>query len=699
MCKKLLYLMAIVVLLSLVTAPAIATTYYVDQGHGNADDDNAGTSESAPWETLLKACNTVDAGDTVYVKAGTYIDTTNSWVRKFQILNNGTAANPITFISSPPRAAVVRSASLPSSRSDYAWGLKGGSQYIIIDGFKIEGGIVVAYDRASHCTIRNCEIIYGRCGSDPTLNWGITLYWSDYCTVENNYVHDLTSSGSGSRNTAGIMLFGSPGDPKEDCEYNIFQGNTVDAGFNVRNCYGMKAGALNNNIWRYNVAMNASVGYHGMGSTSETVPSEDNTYYQNIAIDCGNAFDLGYVCYRFLIYNNTAVDCDKFLGAYRNNNIDTEMWNNIQVGTNDTVIRWSGYPDALPFTSLIDYSNYNCFYNFSKFAYREKSPSLNYYTLNDWETATGYDADSITSDPDLVGGGDYTLDTGSPCINAGVDLQDYDDDQNTTESINMGAYITGNETIGHDWGASAPTKATSPSPANSATSVSVTADLSWNAGSGATSHDVYFGTDSTPDSGESQGNQTAATYDPGTMSNSTTYYWRIDEVNSNGTTTGDVWSFTTASGTAPGAASSPSPANSATDVSTTADLSWTAGSGATSRDVYFGTSSPGTSQGNQTATTFDTGTMTNDTTYYWRIDEVNSAGTTTGTVWSFTTAAAAGDVEIIGSWTSGTTHAEESGTDRALIFIAHAESSADTSDLGSVTYGGQSMTKVVERNM
>ena len=29
--------------------------------------------------------------------------------------------------------------------------------------------------------------------------------------------------------------------------------------------------------------------------------------------------------------------------------------------------------------------------------------------------------------------------------------------------------------------------------------------------------------------------------------------------------------------------------------------------------------------------------MANDTTYYWRIDELNAAGTTTGNVWSFTT--------------------------------------------------------------
>jgi hypothetical protein len=197
----------------------------------------------------------------------------------------------------------------------------------------------------------------------------------------------------------------------------------------------------------------------------------------------------------------------------------------------------------------------------------------------------------------------------------------------------------GGTTTGTVWSfttiVAAPGAASSPSPSNSATGVSITTDLSWSAGSGATSRDVYFGTTSP---GTFQGNQTATTFDTGTMANDTTYYWRIDEINAGGTTTGTVWSFTTIVA-APGSASSPSPADSATDIAVGADLSWSAGSGATSHDVYFGTSSPGTFQDNQTATTFDPGAMANDTTYYWRIDEVNAAATTTGNVWSFTTEA------------------------------------------------------------
>jgi hypothetical protein len=87
-----------------------------------------------------------------------------------------------------------------------------------------------------------------------------------------------------------------------------------------------------------------------------------------------------------------------------------------------------------------------------------------------------------------------------------------------------------------------PEKAGNPSPADSATNVSITTDLSWDAATGADNYDVYFGTSSP---GNFQGNQTGTTFDPGTMDENTTYYWRIDPNNGNGTTTGDVWSFTT----------------------------------------------------------------------------------------------------------------------------------------------------------
>jgi hypothetical protein len=68
-------------------------------------------------------------------------------------------------------------------------------------------------------------------------------------------------------------------------------------------------------------------------------------------------------------------------------------------------------------------------------------------------------------------------------------------------------------------------------------------------------------------------------------------------------------------------------------------LTWTPGYGATSHDVYFGTGSSFSFQGNQTDTAFYPSPLPllPDTTYYWQIDEVSAAGTIEGPVWTFTT--------------------------------------------------------------
>ena len=55
-------------------------------------------------------------------------------------------------------------------------------------------------------------------------------------------------------------------------------------------------------------------------------------------------------------------------------------------------------------------------------------------------------------------------------------------------------------------------------------------------------------------------------------------------------------------------------------------------------------------------------------------------------------------MEVIGSWTSGLTHSEEAGSSRALLFFAFTEDNNADMNVTSVTYGGQSMTEVIERN-
>ena len=101
-----------------------------------------------------------------------------------------------------------------------------------------------------------------------------------------------------------------------------------------------------------------------------------------------------------------------------------------------------------------------------------------------------------------------------------------------------------------------PIKASSPNPRNGAAGVKHTPLLKWGAGDYAVSHEVYFGTDAdavknaTATSPEYKGTKALGdeSYDPGKLGWASTYYWRVDEVNSvnpDSPWIGSLWSFTT----------------------------------------------------------------------------------------------------------------------------------------------------------
>jgi len=95
------------------------------------------------------------------------------------------------------------------------------------------------------------------------------------------------------------------------------------------------------------------------------------------------------------------------------------------------------------------------------------------------------------------------------------------------------------------------TAAWRPQPADGQTEVMTNEDLSWAPGIGAVSHNVYIGNnkaDVAAGTGDtSKGSQITMSFDPGGLLPGSTYYWRIDEQVPDGTTTsGEIWSFTTA---------------------------------------------------------------------------------------------------------------------------------------------------------
>jgi len=93
----------------------------------------------------------------------------------------------------------------------------------------------------------------------------------------------------------------------------------------------------------------------------------------------------------------------------------------------------------------------------------------------------------------------------------------------------------------------APNQPANPSPSDNASNVSINTNLSWSCSDpddDQLTYDIYFGTNSTPpllNTGQSSSN-----YDPGTMNEGITYFWKIiakdDHDNS---TTSEIWDFST----------------------------------------------------------------------------------------------------------------------------------------------------------
>ncbi|MHC4738395.1 MAG: LamG-like jellyroll fold domain-containing protein, partial [Planctomycetota bacterium] len=775
MSKKSFFLMAFVVVLSMFSASSFATDYHIDPVSGS--DSTGDGSFGNPWETFANVISyynssyrppgwvDIQAGDTVYLMNGTHNTVVHpgdgsgpngggSYIIYFSH-EYGTSGNLIRILAYPGHSPVV----------DIEY--NGNAVYIIncsyteIGGFEIKNGYgygiripesdnITVHDMHIHDT--NGANANNVCGLEVMNSHDIEVYDSVF---NDNY--DRTGEGPIENSTA-MVCFNSWSNggnvTVHDCEFyqTLPMSGISGCGLKYKHASEDPNAFFHvyNNTFRNNKIFSFASGtanthfHHNLINTGGSMRSKNqggNTHQTNQLFEYNTVYKSNaFYFVPFIDDRNPDFPNDPTNVVFQHNityhnAASYSIFNGmVDVGTYITDALYDICVDALTFSHNCYYNpNIACKFNFAAGGYASEGGS---FTFSGWQTEYGYDTDSVEADPLFVdpNNDDFHLQGGSPAdgmgMYAGIGPQppgqaynpspaDTATDVSVTEDLSWsgGSGATssdvyfgtdstpdagefqGNQTAttfdpgtmandttyywrideinaegtttGNVWSfttESVPTppgQASNPGPADSATDVVITVDLSWTAGSGATSHDVYFGTDSTPDAGEFQGNQTATTYDPGTMSYNTTYYWRIDEVNAAGTTTGAVWSFTTESAPSPpGQASSPSPADSATDVSVAADLSWTAGSGATSHDVYFGTTSPGSFQGNQTETTYDPGTMDYDTTYYWRIDELNAAGTTTGAVWSFTTIAAPVD-ELVGWWkldeSAGTNAADSSG--------------------------------------
>jgi hypothetical protein len=259
----------------------------------------------------------------------------------------------------------------------------------------------------------------------------------------------------------------------------------------------------------------------------------------------------------------------------------------------------------------------------------------------------------------------------------------------------------------------------SPEPADGAMIRDTWVGLNWLPGDFAASHDVYLGEnfdDVDAGTGDTfQSNQPSTNFVigffgfpyPDGLVPGTTYYWRIDDVEADGTTIhkGKVWSFTIT----PKIALNPNPVDGIGSVDPNVELSWEPGFGAMLHHMYFGDNfadvdngTPDTYKGPVGFTKYTPGTLELEKAFYWRVDEFDGLETHKGDVWCFTTPGAVssvyprnGAVDVMQTailkWLPGDSAASHEvyfGTDKDAVRNANSGSPEykGSMDLGSERY-------------
>jgi hypothetical protein len=154
-------------------------TYFIAK---NGDDINPGT-QTQPWLTFQKAANTMVAGDTVYVRAGTYSE-------EVVTKNSGTSNNDIKFVVYPGETVTISDGGFYVDKN-----------FITIDGFNfVSGGTAIDIipcppGGGNNITIRNNRMV--SVFSDAPFRYG----WYDKACgdghnliLENNDIEALAGS-------------------------------------------------------------------------------------------------------------------------------------------------------------------------------------------------------------------------------------------------------------------------------------------------------------------------------------------------------------------------------------------------------------------------------------------------------------------------------------------------------------------------
>ena len=332
-----------------------AATYYVDQSHPQASDNNTGM-EALPWKTISHAAVVLQAGDTVLVKEGTYnVGVSSGWaVPAVNPSRSGTLDNPITF-----KAYAGHKVTITTSGGQAAVG-SGNQNYIVWDGFIVDmanrlKGIIIYGGKG--CVIRYCEVIgnYILTGDNHD---GIRIERAEDCWIHHNIIHGVKGN---SVNSAGIKVY-SKGVKNVIIEDNYIYDNTAglfDKDFGVRNTY------------RRNYFTRNKTQFYGNNQGGPALYYiYDNVFDGKIELHAGNTGTE--------VHDNL-VRSDQLTGAWAGGVVNTKIWNNIVISKGSSIKACKIKKQQL--SSALAYMDYNVYdadttYDFGEYTSNHQRFSL-----------------------------------------------------------------------------------------------------------------------------------------------------------------------------------------------------------------------------------------------------------------------------------------------------------------------------------
>jgi len=400
---------AIVLLLSVFLSSYLcATTYYVAK---TGSDTNSG-SEARPWLTVTRACTTLTAGDTCWVKAGVYVDDT-LWVDR----NAGTAEAPIVYKSSDGWNTVLYGSILVMKPYNY------------IEDFRLLfdttcGSTQVIRFYASNCAIRGCEVTVPIAHSTNAVGISNTRQSGDD-TIHGIIIDRNTVHGFGYDNRAnGIYAKGRGGTITNNIVYDTRGGciGLYDEGDSV-NYYEVAYNTCYGSIEHWGILVN---GHH-------------NWIHHNVCYGC--TLDCGIRLYQEpCTHDNEISNNVVFDNVYGLSQLGTgaNLWRNNIVFNN---WRCLFVEDSTAAITL----DYNCYYpdGYASFVWGAGGAR----SFEEYRTASGQDSHGFALDPLFLDMTNHNFrpTSSSPCVDAGDPMTPpgFDFDHVPTPqgaAVDMGAY-------------------------------------------------------------------------------------------------------------------------------------------------------------------------------------------------------------------------------------------------------------------